>query len=282
MDFRFVVTNTGNVSMTKGVITDILPFVGDTGVVDTSARQSAWRPQLTAPIATPTGVVAYYSTAGNPCRPDMNPTQPSVPADFWPAGCLDANWSVLPPTDITTVQSIRLDFGSVVLSPLQSFTFTYPLQAPVGAPTNGEIAWNSFGYRGEVVGTGTKLLPSEPVKVGIAVQAPAPANYGNYVWRDDNGNGIQDEAAGRGLNGVRVELYRYRGTGAADPALDTLVGFRLTGDRRQRQSGLLSVHQPARRGLLRPLFPPGGLCHHGQGPGRQCRPWTPMPIRRPV
>ena len=36
---------------------------------------------------------------------------------------------------------------------------------------------------------------------------------GNYVWYDDNGNGLQDEAASRGINGTKVYLYKDNGTG---------------------------------------------------------------------
>jgi SdrD B-like domain/Secretion system C-terminal sorting domain len=45
---------------------------------------------------------------------------------------------------------------------------------------------------------------------------------GNYVWYDDNGDGLQNEAANRGINGVKVYLYKDNGTGTFVKA-DSLV-----------------------------------------------------------
>lgn len=44
----------------------------------------------------------------------------------------------------------------------------------------------------------------------VALCDPAPIEIGNRVWRDDNGNGIQD-ANEAGLNGVRVLLFKNGG-----------------------------------------------------------------------
>jgi hypothetical protein len=54
--------------MKNAQIIDILPFAGDTGVLDPQTRLSAWRPNLIAPVVAPAGVVVYYSTQSNPCR----------------------------------------------------------------------------------------------------------------------------------------------------------------------------------------------------------------------
>lgn len=143
-----------------------------------------------------------------------------------------------------SVQAIRFDFGDITLAPQQSFTFTFSLQAPIGAPTAGEIAWNSYGYRGEVVGSGTRLLPSEPVKVGIAVQAPEPPEYGNRAWLDTDEHGVQDDGE-PGFNGVRVELYRDNGDGVSDPGSEHLCRLPTHGRRRQRP-GRQRGHQSQR------------------------------------
>ncbi|RME50549.1 MAG: hypothetical protein D6790_21065, partial [Caldilineae bacterium] len=218
-DYRLKVRNPGNVAMTDLVIVDILPFVGDTGVIDLSARNSQWRPNLIGPVSAPAGVTVYYSTEGNPCRPEVVPDGPP--------GCAAPNWSTVPPADITTVQSLKFDFGSKVLDPLDEFTLNWPMRAPLGAPTNGEIAWNSFGYVSTRNDGGGALLPSEPFKVGIAIQPINPAAYGDFVWLDTDRDGIQDPGE-TGINGIRVELYRDNGDGIADPSSDTFVGFTLT------------------------------------------------------
>ncbi|MGB0387493.1 MAG: SdrD B-like domain-containing protein, partial [Ardenticatenaceae bacterium] len=221
-DYRLQVSNIGNVPMTNLVIVDILPFVGDTGVIDPQDRLSEWRPNLIGAVNAPAGVTVFYSTESNPCRPEL------VPAG--PAGCAPANWSTVLPADTTTVQSLKFDFGSIVLDPLDSLELEWPMRAPIGAPDGGEIAWNSFGYIADRVDTGTSLLPSEPIKVGVAIQPVEPAAYGDYVWVDDNEDGVQNEAPERGLNGVQVNFYTDNGDNVPDPANDTLYSFTITTD----------------------------------------------------
>jgi uncharacterized repeat protein (TIGR01451 family) len=103
VDYRILITNTGNVPATNIVVYDIFPYIGDTGVVDTSDRGSAWRPNLQAPISNTLGLplTIYYSQSENPCRPEVTPTGPP--------GCVD-DWSTTPPADITSVQAVRLEF----------------------------------------------------------------------------------------------------------------------------------------------------------------------------
>ncbi len=224
-DYKLTVRNIGNIPMTNVQVVDILPFVGDMGVIDLSGRGSQWRPNLVAPVAAPSGVTVYYSTASNPCR-SAEGIEPSGPA-----GCVAPNWSTTPPLDITDVQSIKFDFGVIKVNPGDELNLTWPMRAPINAPTNGEVAWNSFGYIANQVNpdgtTGSTLLPSEPIKVGIKVNPITPAVYGNFVWLDTNRNGVQD-AGEAGIDGVRVELYKDNGDGINDPATDTLKTFTLT------------------------------------------------------
>lgn len=211
--YRLQVNNVGNVPMKNAQIIDILPFVNDSGVLDPQSRLSAWRPNLIAPVAAPAGVLVYYSTVGNPCRTELG---------YSPSGCAAPNWTITPPDDITRVQALKFDFGNIVLNPLDKLELNWPMRAPIGAPTHGEVAWNSFGYIATRADNNVALLPSEPIKVGIAVQAPQPPAYGNFVWLDSNGNGVQ-EASEPGLNGVRVDFYREDGS-VVDSTLTTNDG----------------------------------------------------------
>jgi len=233
-DYRLVVKNTGNVVLKNVVVIDILPIVGDTAVTSTTPRDSQWTPFLAAPVSAPAGVTVEYSIESNPCRDEMG-----TPAPF-PAGCAAPNWSAVPPVDITTVRSLRFNFGSLTLGPLDEFELSWPMRAPVGAPSNGEIAWNSFGVVATRNDNNSPLLPTEPVKVGIALDPPQPAAYGDFVWNDLNRDGIQDPGE-PGMNGVRVELYRDNGDGIIDPATDQLVGFTLT----DPDGGYLFTNLPA-------------------------------------
>lgn len=223
-DYRLVVKNKGNVTMKDIVVIDILPFVGDMGVIDLSPRNSAWRPNLANPIIAPAGVTVYYSTAQNPCRDEMK--APLDPSPF-PSGCTPANWTLAPFPDITSVQSLKFDFGSIQVEPGDSLVLTWPMRAPTDAPTNGEIAWNSFGFVATRTDNNQPLLAAEPIKVGIKVFEAEPGIYGDYVWIDTNMDGLQNEV-GTGVSGVRVDFYRDNGDGISNPVTDEYVGFTVT------------------------------------------------------
>lgn len=229
-DYQIILRNKGTVPMTNVVVIDILPFVGDQGVIDLSQRETRWRPNLVAPLSVPAGVIAYYSTAQNPCR-DAEGIEPNGPA-----GCTPPNWSTIPPDDITTVQSFKVDFGDIIINPGDEIVLEYPMRAPADALEGlgtlpDTIAWNSFGYIANRVNPdgsiGASLLPSEPLKTGIDLLVPTKAAYGNFVWFDTDMDGIQD-AGEAGINGVTVELYLDNGDGISDPAVDSLVSFTLT------------------------------------------------------
>jgi large repetitive protein len=205
-NYRLVVRNLGNIPMTGIKVVDILPFVGDQAVIGTQTRLTQWRPNMASTVnitpSTP-GIQVYYSTSQNPCRPEV----------YNSAGCTN-NWSLTPPADLTTVQSLKFDFGGQVLAGGDSIQLAWQMRAPIDAPTAGEIAWNSFAYVATRQDNNVTLAPSEPVKVGIAVQ-PAPpslASLGNYVWIDANNDGIQNEPASSGVNGVKVYLLNASGT----------------------------------------------------------------------
>ena len=222
-DYRLVVKNTGTVPMTQVKIIDILPFVGDRGVIDPSARATQWRPNLAAPLTPPSGVTVYYSTVQNPCRDEVKAA--SDPSPF-PAGCTPPSWSTSPPSDITKVQSLKLDFGSLVIQSGDSLITTWPMRAPVDAPTNGEIAWNSFAFLATRTDNNQALLAAEPIKVGIKVKVPTPGIWGDFVWLDNNKDGIQD-AGEPGVPGVTVTLYSASGS-TPNPATDSQIGYTIT------------------------------------------------------
>ncbi|MDM8568831.1 SdrD B-like domain-containing protein, partial [Thiotrichales bacterium HSG1] len=202
LDYRLIVSNTGNVAMTNVVVIDILPFVSDTGVIDRSQRESNWQPRLRDAVYAGNGIIVSYSVEENPCRTEVLPTNPP--------GCKEPQWSTNLPDEIATVRSLRFDFGDKVFEPGDALQLEWPMLAPIDAALGTEeepsIAWNSFGYVATRVDNGEQLLPSEPIKVGIEVVDFEPAVLGNRVWLDTNANGIQDNDE-IGLNGVKVEVY---------------------------------------------------------------------------
>ena len=219
MAYRLRIQNIGNVAFTNVTIVDMLPHPGDTGVIVTNElRGSVWTPFLTGPVSAPAGVSVAYSQSDNPWRPELLEGGPPDAVN---------DWSPVPPDDIRTVKSLRFSFGDTVLAPADTFELTWPMQVPLGAPTN-TYAVNSFGFVATRQDTGESLLPSEPLSVRIKANPPAPVNIGDYVWNDANTNGVQD-AGETGLDNVRVELYRDGGDGVAGSADDTLVTYVMTG-----------------------------------------------------
>ena len=223
-DYILEVRNLGNIAMDSVVVIDIFPSAGDIGVIDTTARDSRWQPNLVSTINAPTGVTVFYSLEGNPCRPELVPTGP--------VGCATPNWSTTPPTDLTTVRSVKFEFGNTLLQPEDTIQLSWSMRVPVnifstiGAQPDS-IAWNSFGFIGRRTDNGQYILPSEPVKVGIDVDNVIPNVYGDFVWEDTNQNGIQDGGE-PGIDGVRVELFKDNGDGISDPSVDTFINFTLT------------------------------------------------------
>ncbi|GAB5519967.1 MAG: hypothetical protein RhofKO_22180 [Rhodothermales bacterium] len=220
-DYRLTVTNTGTVPVNNVIIYDILPFIGDEGVRADEARLSEWRPNLVGPVTvSDPNIVVYYSTQKNPCRPEVK--------SGGPVGCGD-DWSTTIPQDITSVQSLKFEFGGIVLNPLENVQLEWPMRAPVGSPHNGEVAWNSFAFTAKRLDTNRQLPAAEPIKVGIQVYAPQPSILGDRVWYDFDQDGVQDPDE-PGFNGVQIDLYRDNGDGTLNTNTDTRANFTFSGD----------------------------------------------------
>ena len=89
-----------------------------------------------------------------------------------PPDCEPRNWSTSP-GDLASVGAIKVGFGSLVLNPNDSISFTWVVDTPVDAPV-GAIAWNSFGYIATRTDNGSQLESAEPTKVGLQVEGPPP------------------------------------------------------------------------------------------------------------
>ncbi len=225
-DYRICLTNPNSTPINDIVLIDILPHIGDTEVLNNSVpRSSEWEPILSSGINPPSGISVQYSTATNPCRNEL--ASPSDPLPF-PTGCTSPNWTSTAPTDISTVTAVRFDFGSMVLNQSDQVCIEWDMRAPIGAPTDGSIAWNSFAYSASNASTGSKLLPAEPIKVGISLVPGTVPIKGDFVWDDTNGNGLQD-AGEPGIDGVTVNLYRdSNNNGIAEPNSDQLYTYTIS------------------------------------------------------
>jgi uncharacterized repeat protein (TIGR01451 family) len=217
--YQETLANHGNVALTNITVVDILPYVGDVGVMVTNqARNSAWQPFLTGPVSGPSGVTVYYSQSTNPYRPQIIASGP-------PGSVND--WSTTPPADITTVRALEFVFGPTnVLNPLDAVQLSWSMQTPANAAA-GSVANNSFAYTATPELASPTPLISEPAMVGVQALAKQPAFLGDYIWTDANGNGIQD-AGEIGLNNVRVELYQAGPSGIPGGSDEVFLQFALT------------------------------------------------------
>src|SRR5882724_3421977 len=218
LTYRLHVQNVGTVPMQNLVMIDILPFVGDTGVRDTSPRGSQWTPLLAAPILPPPGTTLSYSTSGNPCRGEVGgPT----------TACDPPNWSTVPPDPITSVRSFKIEFGSRVVGAFDSLDLIFHLTAPGNVPA-AAFAYNSFAYQGDRA-DGLGSLAAEPQKVGVTTGTCNAASLGDFVWVDANKDGIQNDGT-TGLNGIYVRLFGPGPDGVPGTADDLQLASAVTGD----------------------------------------------------
>jgi serine-aspartate repeat-containing protein C/D/E len=248
--YQLKIRNVGNVPTKNLTILNTFARVGDTSVMNGAVqRSSQWGPLLSGAVVVPDYVKVLYSTGAGIT---MNPM----------AGIDNGVWLDAPPQDLTSVTAVKFVFDdSYVIDPLDSMTLEWPMIAPVGSPTGGEIAWNSFAYKMNKANGGS-ILPAEPLKVGVKVLSSPKAELGDRVWLDQNENGIQD-AGEPGVNSVKVELYNEAGSKVSE----TLTGNDSSG----KPGAYLFPNLDA--GKYTVLFTPGptyeGLTKTGQGSDRE-------------
>lgn len=208
------------------VIVDILPFIGDMGVLRVDEnRLTQWRPTLAGPITAPAGITVYYSVEQNPCRTEF------VPA-VNPAGCTGPSWSTTPSFGYIPGPGREVCVWRRNDRPCPDFCHGVGYVCALRLPQD-LIAWNSYAFQGTRVDN-NRFLTAEPNKVGLAVKRDPKSQLGNYVWVDRNQNGLQDEPPGDGVNGIRVILVKSTDNvkgNADDMRIDTtFTGNDFSGD----------------------------------------------------
>ncbi|MGC3954876.1 MAG: DUF11 domain-containing protein [Propionicimonas sp.] len=171
--YRVIVRNTGGANLRDAVVYDLLPKVGDTGASAAQAtrqRGSTFTPVMTGPVTvdSASGVTwqIAYSTAANPCRPEVGDGSAS-----WPAGCTN-DWTATAPSDLTTVTALRFRQTAGTLTANAAATsrasFSWPMSVPPSAQP-GDVAWNTTATVATNATNGVVLLAAEPPKVGLTV-----------------------------------------------------------------------------------------------------------------
>ncbi len=163
MRWRTSVT-AGNVPASSLVLVDVLPTRGDVGEITHVSRGTDWRPVWDglvpvldqAPAGT--ALTVLYATT-----PDPAVSYTTTP---------DATWSATPPADPSTVTgfTLALDFSGIApdgrLPAGGTVRIAWTMRAPVDLSADafqGDLAWNTFGFRGVSDTTYT----SQPRKAGV-------------------------------------------------------------------------------------------------------------------
>ncbi len=209
--YELNITNNQDIQLKNIEIVDILPYVGDTGVIlNTTPRGSEFDVYATSvasaeiinilgePVTPAPIITIEYSTSNDPIRFDQTGS-----------GTIGTGtWSITPPTDITSLSSIRIITDpSTILKPYERLNVVINAKSPVDTPVN-KLAYNSFAVQADKIINGTvePMLPVEPNKVSIETKPNDLASIGDFVWDDANNNGIHDTGE-LGVNGVVAELY---------------------------------------------------------------------------
>ncbi len=214
IDYRLQITNNQFLDLKDIEIVDILPYVGDTGVISTNQpRGSQFDVYATSavtasiinilgePVDPDPDITIEYSTSNDPKRFDQLGN---------PIG--SGEWHLAPPPDITTLHSIRVTTGpKVILKSYDRLLVDFSAKAPVSVSA-GRTAYNSYAVRANKINGGIcePLLPTEPHRAGVTIAAQCLGSIGNFVWEDLNHNGLYDPSE-PGVNGVAVALYSESG-----------------------------------------------------------------------
>ncbi len=211
IDYKLVVKNTGNLNFEYIEIVDILPHIGDTGVILVNEqRDSEFNvyniDRVIANIVENDVVIEnidvdiQYSQSYDPVRFSQNNFGDDT------IGTVN-DWSSQIPNPITATKSVKLTVANKIIQPNQSIVIDMKCLALFGVAID-LVAWNSFAVKATYRNENNilkKLIPVEPEKVGVEVLSSNKASLGGITWLDANENGDIDPGE-VGLNGIEVLL----------------------------------------------------------------------------
>jgi uncharacterized repeat protein (TIGR01451 family) len=163
--YQVTFTNTGSTNLVNPVMYDLLPAVGDKNTTNLNARGSQFGVTLTGVGPVPAGVTVSYSTAANPCRPEVLAGDP---------GCTN-DWTTTQPT-LSTVTALKFSYDGIVYvsggGGANSFTVPYTVSTP--ANIAGKTAWNTVGTTATPGVGQSAMTPAESSRTGLAAQSASP------------------------------------------------------------------------------------------------------------
>ena len=211
--------NKGNAELESVEMIDILPYKGDTGVVEIDTnRNSDFQVYAISDIAVSliTGPTdnretitiphqIFYSTSTDPVRFGGN---------FDTIGT-DDNWTTTPPNPLSTLRSLKIIINERKILTNEEIQVKLNVTVPVDTPET-KVAWNSFAIDVtyfDSMNNLEHLLAMEPEKVGLRVDPAGPdtGTIRGFVFRDLIYDGIYTDTESR-INDIGVVLYNEEGT----------------------------------------------------------------------
>ncbi|MCD7763293.1 MAG: leucine-rich repeat protein [Lachnospiraceae bacterium] len=172
--YTLSVENVNDVAISKLVLIDNLPFVGDDYTYnDSISRGSEFDVELASYVfvVTITDGSGNVKTLTSGYAIEYSSTESGNFTDEDRSGESTSNWKTLTSeTDLSTVKSIRVIIDEEIPA---GATVSVSFQAKVSDPDNvnpGEVAWSNFGYRYQIAGAGVEL---EAMPLAVGVQVPS-------------------------------------------------------------------------------------------------------------
>ncbi|WP_141015093.1 DUF5979 domain-containing protein [Nocardioides sambongensis] len=169
--WRYTITNVGTLPVDELVSIDVLPHVGDTGVIVNLPRDSEWTPTFAGgleqvPANPDVELTAFYSTSYTPCTDDLDPLGTPCPDGSW----LPYDDSV-DPSQVHSLKTVLAYPDGSLFQPgdsvtLQAQTRTTPESR---ALTDYPVAWNTVATGGAYNNQGDRgsITETEGRKVGV-------------------------------------------------------------------------------------------------------------------
>ncbi|HWB37340.1 MAG TPA: hypothetical protein VHA75_15080, partial [Rugosimonospora sp.] len=149
LTYRIRIVNSGNTDLTGVVAYDVLPHVGDTGLLPGGAPRGSQFALTLGGIDASTGVIVAGSSSTNPARPEVNPTASGTVDDWGPVATGD--------------RALRLTVDGS-LAPAAERTVVFHAAVASGV-TPGQQACNSAAVDSDAT------LPAEPAPVCVTLKA---------------------------------------------------------------------------------------------------------------
>ncbi|MGL4913183.1 MAG: SdrD B-like domain-containing protein, partial [Romboutsia sp.] len=217
VDYKILITNSGNLNFNYIELIDILPHINDTGVILTDVlRNSQYNiyniNKIVANIMENNIVIddvsltIEYSQSYNPLRFSLNNFGNNTIG-------VTNDWSTTLPNPITSTYAVKIILSNKHLLPNQSLVINMNCVAPVGITTN-YIAYNSVAIKATYINENNvvkSLIPVEPQKVGLKIIKVDKASIGGITWLDKNENGDIDNSE-VGVNGIIARLFSSNNT----------------------------------------------------------------------